>query len=124
MIIELRPETMSQGNKYEARVPGVPEKEGTSLGTAAWLSTPENPLPPSQPPVLQANSTHLLWFLCFLSTADVCPQPYTPQTQQPALRLESRRRIGGKIIKILQLWARRRVWVNGGLPAGREHTHL
>ena len=38
---------MSQGNKYEGRVPGVPDKAGI-MGTAAWRSTPRNPLPPSR----------------------------------------------------------------------------
>ncbi len=64
------------------------------------------PFAPVAAPILQAHSTHLLCFFVFSLHSGRLSAPYTPQTQEPALRLVSRRRIGGKIIKILQLWVR------------------
>ncbi len=88
---------MSQGNKYETRGSRVPEKEGASPRGRRRPKT----LCPRLAPGPAGISTHLLCFLVFSLHCGRLAAPCPPQNQQPTLLLESRRRIGGKIIKIL-----------------------
>ena len=106
------------------------------MGTAAWQPPARNPLPPSRasppageaslasPPQSESSPTHLLLFSVFSPWRTlVRTRSNPPQTQQPTLRLVSRRRIGGKIIKSLLCGQRGRVSVQRGAEeTNTRHT--
>ena len=58
-------------------------------------------MPPSRPRSCRQSQLTCCVFLVFSLHCGRLAAPCPPQNQQPTLRLESRRRIGGKIIKIL-----------------------
>ena len=82
-------------------MPGFPKRKG-HCRVAVNAQKPFAPVSPAAPrprPAGNLNSPTVLFVFSLHRRRRTAPSP--PQNQQPTLRLESRRRIGGKIIKIL-----------------------
>ena len=82
-------------------MPGFPKRKA-HCRVAVNAQKPFAPVSPAAPrprPAGNLNSPTVLFVFSLHRRRRTAPSP--PQNQQPTLRLESRRRIGGKIIKIL-----------------------
>ena len=107
--IEVRPGTMTQGNKYERECLGLQIRKRHQRTARVALAAHKPFAPVSRSSCRQAQAPARLWskphlptvVFFFLSTGGRLSTPNPPQTQQPSLSLVARRRIGGKIIKIL-----------------------